>query len=278
MSTKMIRNNNGLSYNEILSKCPSVFANEPHESRSERYTYIPTFEILEALKNEGFIPTCAMQSGSRTKGKAEFTKHLLRLRKRDDLTSSKPDINEIVLVNSHDGTSSYQLHEGVFRCVCTNGLITGDINNQLRVHHKGNIKDNIIEAAYEIIDDAAEKMEIIQEMKHIELNKDERLLLAKFSLDAKVNNKSYEEGQEEVEELPFNPEKLLNPRRYADNSNDLYTTFNTIQENIIKGGVRYISKDMKRKTTRAVNSIDSNVKINKMLWAFSQEMLKLKKG
>lgn len=261
------RNNYGLSNEQILRYCPSVFADEKHESRSERYAYISTIEILNSLRHEGFIPTMAMQSGSRIEGKAEFTKHLLRLRQINELGNERSDTHEIVLVNSHDGTSAYQLMSGVFRTVCTNGLITGDIDANHKVYHKGNIKDDIIDVAFEIIDESKDIMEKIDTMKSIQLSQPERLLLANYSMMAKYD---------EEEETPFPAEKLLNPRRFEDIKKDLYTTFNVIQENMIKGGVRTIDKNLKRKTTRAVKSIDNNLKLNKLLWAFTNEMMKIK--
>src|SRR5690242_13986784 len=101
------QNPNGLTDSDIRSACPSVFADSKHESRSARYLYIPTITLLAGLREAGFVPTAAMQSRSRQEGKQDFTKHLLRLRRVDDLGWSKPDVHEVVLVNSHDGTSAY---------------------------------------------------------------------------------------------------------------------------------------------------------------------------
>lgn len=43
-----------LSDDQIRRVAPSIFADGKHESRSERYTYIPTIEVLRGLRNEGF--------------------------------------------------------------------------------------------------------------------------------------------------------------------------------------------------------------------------------
>lgn len=263
-----VRNNTGLSNQEIIAVCPSVFASQKHESRSSKYAYVSSGELLTAFRKEGFVPTMAMQSGSRTEGKAEFTKHLLRLRKIDDLGNNKPDIHEIVMVNSHDGSSAYDLMSGVFRCVCTNGLITGDINNSYKVYHKGNITDDVIEATYTIIDEAEETMDAIARMKATQLTRPEQLLLSEFALKVKYDD--------EEKECVFTPDQMLRPRRYVDDARDVYTTFNVIQENLIKGGTSTRDKQYKRHTARAVNSIDGNVKINKMLWMLANRMMDLK--
>src|SRR6266568_364950 len=126
------QNIHGLTNDDILRATPSVFAQAAHESRSARYTYIPTSQVLEGLRDAGFVPTTAMQSKSRVEGKQDYTKHLLRLRKVDDLGYDKPEVHEVVLVNSQDGTSAYNLYGGIFRLVCTNGLIRGDIDSTMK--------------------------------------------------------------------------------------------------------------------------------------------------
>ena len=69
-----------LTLDEIRARIPSIFAETKHESRSEKFTYIPTNLILEGLMREGFVPVEASQGGSRTEGKSDFTKHAVRLR------------------------------------------------------------------------------------------------------------------------------------------------------------------------------------------------------
>ncbi|MCI4005135.1 DUF945 domain-containing protein, partial [Dickeya dianthicola] len=59
--------------------------------------------------------------------------------------------NEIVLLNSHDGTSSYQMLAGMFRFVCSNGLVCGDTVADVRVPHKGDVAGLVIEGAYQVL-------------------------------------------------------------------------------------------------------------------------------
>jgi len=112
-----------MTNDQMFALAPSIFAEDKHESRSDRYLYIPTIKVLDGLRNEGFMPFAVCQSKSRTEGKAEFTKHMIRLRQHDQITAT--EANEIILINSHDGTSSYQMLAGMFRFVCCNGMITG---------------------------------------------------------------------------------------------------------------------------------------------------------
>ena len=78
----------------------------------------------ETLRQEGFEPFMVCQTRVRHEGRRDFTKHMLRLRHASQINGR--EANEIILLNSHDGTSSYQMLAGMFRFVCSNGLVCGD--------------------------------------------------------------------------------------------------------------------------------------------------------
>ena len=136
----------------MRAAAPSIFAEGKHCSRSERYTYIPTIEVLRGLRKEGFEPFMVAQGASRIEGKAEFTKHMIRMRHAGQV-QTRPEANEIILINSHDGASSYQMLAGMFRFVCCNGLVVGDVVEDIRIPHKGNIQGEVIEGAFRVLDE-----------------------------------------------------------------------------------------------------------------------------
>jgi hypothetical protein len=113
-STRVLRSDTPLGEEQMRAAAPSVFAVGKHASRSERYTHIPTIEVLRGLRKEGFEPFMVAQGASRAEGRAEFTKHMIRLRHAGQI-STRPEANEVILINSHDGASSYQMLAGVFR-------------------------------------------------------------------------------------------------------------------------------------------------------------------
>lgn len=254
-----------LTGSQIMNVAPSIFAEEKHESRSLRYTYIPTIEVLNGLRKEGFQPFQVVQSRTRDESRQDFTKHMLRLRHVDQI--SKSEANEIILVNSHDGTSSYQMLAGCFRFVCQNGMVCGDTLEDVRIPHRGSIINNVIEAAYRIIED----FDIIDQskdtMKTTFLTKPEEVLFAQAALPLKYDD---------IEAAPIDAKQLLTARRYDDHKNDLWTTFNRVQENIIRGGLHGLSATGNKISTRAVNSIDNNIKLNKALWTLAEGMAVLK--
>jgi hypothetical protein len=110
---------------------PSIFAAQAYSGMSARYAFIPTITVVEKMRSEGFLPVAAMQSRTRIEGKQDFTKHLIRF--RDVRNGDAPAIRtlgevypELVLTNSHDGASAYKLDAGLFRLVCTNGMVVSD--------------------------------------------------------------------------------------------------------------------------------------------------------
>ena len=94
-NTHVVRSESPLGEEQMRLAAPSIFAPGKHASRSERYTYIPTIEVLRGLRKEGFEPFMVAQSRSRIAGKTEFTKHLIRMRHAGQATA-RGEANEIM--------------------------------------------------------------------------------------------------------------------------------------------------------------------------------------
>lgn len=258
-----IRRDRPLTREELMQVVPSVFGEDKHVSRSERYTCIPTITILENLQREGFQPFFACQTRVRDQSRREHTKHMLRLRRTGQISS--PQVPEIILLNSHDGSSSYQMLPGLFRAICTNGLVCGQSFGEIRVPHKGNVVEKVIEGAYEVLgvfDRVEEKRDAMQS-----------LLLPPPAQHALANAAlTYRYGEDHQ---PVTASQILTPRRYEDRQNDLWTTYQRLQENLLKGGLPGRTAKGKRSHTRAVNGIDGDVKLNRALWVMAENMLEL---
>ncbi len=137
LATRFGRNSHQISGrvpldNEALYRhVPSIFANEAHHTRSDRYVYVPTIDIVEGLRREGWFPFFAVQSVPRDDSRHGHAKHMLRLRRDEGI--GKPEAAEVIIVNSHDGTSAYQMFAGMLRFVCTNSMIAGERFEEVRV-------------------------------------------------------------------------------------------------------------------------------------------------
>lgn len=258
--TNQIRRDRPLTRDEMMQVVPSVFSEDRHESRSEKYAYIPTITLLENLQREGFEPFFACQSRVRDPGKREHTKHLLRLRRAGQITGMQ--VPEIILLNSHDGSSSYQMLPGYFRSVCTNSLVCGESFGEIRVPHRGNVVEKVIEGAYEVLGVFGRVEEKRDAMQSLLLPPPAQHALAKAAL-------TYRFGEEHQ---PVTESQILSPRRWQDETNDLWTVYQRLQENLIKGGLSGRSAQGKRSRTRAVNGIDGDLKLNRALWVMAEEL------
>jgi hypothetical protein len=269
-NTFTLRSETPLAEEQMRTVAPSIFAAGKHASRSDRYTYIPTIEVLRGLKKEGFEPFMVAQGKSRIEGKTEFTKHMIRMRHAGQV-STRPEANEIILINSHDGASSYQLLSGLFRFVCCNGLVVGTVSNDIRVPHRGNIEGEVIEGAFRVLDDFEAVDASTEGMKALELKQDEERAFATAALALRYGERT--EGQPPA---PITAEQLIEARRPEDLGHSLWISMNRLQENMLRGGQSGRSVQGRRMQTRAVGSIDRTVSLNRALWVLAEEMRKLK--
>ena len=273
-NTRVMRGDQPLSEDQMRAAAPSIFAEGKHASRSERYTYIPTIDVLRGLRKEGFEPFMVAQGQSRVEGKAEFTKHMIRMRHAGQV-QTRPEANEIILINSHDGASSYQMLAGMFRFVCCNGLVVGEVVDDIRIPHKGNIQGEVIEGAFRVLDEFEAVSEHTEAMKALQLAPPEEVAFATAALALRFGERTVEEtgGHRPA---PVTAEQLIEARRPEDIGHSLWTTFQRVQENVIRGGQPGRSAQGRRLQTRPVGSIDRGVSLNRALWMLAEEMRKLK--
>ncbi|MFZ6764974.1 DUF932 domain-containing protein, partial [Pseudoroseomonas sp. WGS1072] len=249
-----------LTDEQIRLLAPSAFAAEAHESRSARYTYIPTSEVIAGMRDNGFLPVMAKQSRTRDAGKRDFTKHMIRFRYQGAVAGQRrvgETFPEIVLVNSHDGSSAYQVMAGVFRLVCLNGMVvTEREGEEVRVSHKGDVVSRVIEGSYEVLEDANTAIAAAEAWTGLRLSRDEQMALADAARTLRFGDA---EGNVET---PIQAEQMLAVRRHDDRGDDLWRTFNRVQEAAIRGGLSAWGRDAnnrrRRVTSREVKGIDQD--------------------
>ncbi|MCZ5660932.1 DUF932 domain-containing protein [Escherichia coli] len=225
------------------------------------YTYIPTITVTGKPAAGRLSAILRLPDRVRDPGRRGYTKHMLRLRRAGEINGEH--VPEIILLNSHDGTSSYQMLPGYFRFVCQNGCVCGQSLGEVRVPHRGNVVDRVIEGAYEVVgvfDRIEEKRDAMQSLV---LPPPARQALAQAAL-------TYRYGDEHQ---PVTTADILTPRRREDYGKDLWSAYQTIQENMLKGGISGRSARGKRIHTRAIHSIDTDIKLNRALWVMAETML-----
>lgn len=263
-ATYAVRSETPLSEGEMRKAAPSIFTHAKHRSRSDRYTQVPTVEVLRELGREGFEPVMVTQNRSRTASKTEFTKHLIRLRHTDRKASSD-EVDEIILINSHDGASPYSVLAGVFRFACRNGLVVGSANHGVRIVHKGDILRDVIESALRVLQGFGAIDEAIGGMKSTTLDEEEQHAFARAAMDVRYGDRTPWDPP-----APATPEMLLEPRRPEDAGHSLWLTFQRVQENLVRGGQSGRRASGRRMQTRGVASIDRSIELNRRLWALAE--------
>jgi hypothetical protein len=256
-----------LTENELRRYAPSVFALSPSQGVSSQYRFLPTIEVLNMIGELGFFPVRATQSHARVNGRQDVVKHMIRLRHKshiENTVSVGSEIPEIVLTNSHDRSAAYNLMTGIFRLVCSNGMcVQSEDFGTISVRHTGkaDLRSRVIDATYAVVDQVPKTLEKISEWKALELSPPQQTAFATAAVEL-LDNKN------------VTPSQLLASRRREDDSPNVWNTFNRIQENVTKGGIRTKTKTGRRSQTKPVKAVDRDVKLNKALWTLADELAK----
>lgn len=259
--------NSELSLDALRTFAPSVFADRPYAEMSSKYTFIPTIDVVKQLQAEGFRPFKAMEARTRIEEKAGFTKHMIRFRHVSHMQAQNMELGglipEIVLTNSHDGASAFKVDSGIFRLVCTNGLMVGDTFGSYKARHSGKIGD-IIEAAFEVIDESPRAIEAARQFAELRLTAGQQEAFGAAAIALRWEDQA-----------PVTPAQIVAPRRSADGEKNLWNTLNVAQERLIRGGTPGVNAAGRRARTREVSGIDENRRINKALWILAERMKEL---
>lgn len=262
-----------LSLDEVKCMAPSVVAIEGSKGVSNKYSCIDSLDIVKMLQDDYWYPVKAEEVNCRLDHTKGYQKHMIRFQHKDLIF--KDESIECVFTNSHDGLSSFLFMLGIFRQVCSNGLVVGDMFGEIKIRHMGITQNEVMDASRKMLDFVPVLTSKMDSFKRIKLSEPEQNIYAdsvKVLLFPEIK---------EVKEMPLENKVLLKARRYEDqNKRDLWTVYNRAQENIMKGKLRYYQKneagELKRKSTRKIRSIDKNIGINRALWNLTEEMSKLK--
>ena len=263
-----------LENDRIMQLAPSVFATQAISSASEKYRFLPTISVVNALRDMGYGVVRAQQSRTLVAGNREFAKHMLRFRHVSNMNPINvgDEIPEIVLTNSHNGSSVYNLMLGIFRLVCSNGMVVASENiESMRVRHSGSkdLLNQVIEVTGKIVHEAPKVIEQINRFKSIPLTPAEQEAFGSAAMELSGSS---------IELLPT---QIIRARRTADmtagdGSRSLWATTNVIQENLIRGGQIGKGTNGRRQTTRTLKNVQKDIDINKALWKLTEELAKIK--
>ena len=274
-------NNGILSVHDIASRAPAVFADTKAERLTDRYQTLRTADLLPILADYGYHPTQAAQRRSRKQmGLTQHSAHLLAFSKADDIdgTDIRP---EIVLYNSHDGTSSVKLFAGMYRFICSNGIVAGE-GFSATVYHSRKAMMGFEDMLLNTVQNMPKLMDNIEALRQRQLSADDRYEFAKQAVmkrwqlldnavsDATVRGDSVKRGSY-ADAATINA--VLGLQRSEDAGIDAWTVFNRIQENVLRGNAMIKSvidtedgMNIRERKARPIVNISEHVRINSELW------------
>ena len=253
-----------LSLEQIRRQAPAVFATAPSERLSQKYIFIQTQRVLEGLASAGFVPTEARQWLGR-RSNPLHARHMIRLRRQCETVALHECVPEVIFLNSHNGTSGYQLRVGIFRALCTNGLIvSAALFPAFCVSHRKDVVDEAIAGALSLAARFDELGSLIERMEQRRLTCGEQMHFAEQAMQLRYPV---------LAEAGVIPSELLACHRVEDDGPDLWRTFNRVQENLLRGGFRKYSSTGRMTSARRIRSIREDVRINGGLWDLSAALL-----
>lgn len=268
-----------LTKEELKKACPAAFKTEPtNPNVSDRYVQANTETVIDDLAKLGWFPVQAKQCRTNKNSSGIRSLHMIAFQNPDvKIVKQGPDGGEtvdswprIILTNSHDGFNSFKFLLGMFRLVCSNGLIVGDtelVNMSVKhINYDFETLRDIVKTAIEQVPNIVCKMNA---MKNTVLDDEQKVELAKNVVKIR---KGIEDDQKfEIDEKTIMD--ILDPMRKDDKSDDLWTVFNICQEKMIKG--EYYDTNAKQKTRkqRKITSIKKDIDFNQRLWAIATSFI-----
>ena len=244
----------------IKQVAPSVFATEPSSKLTNKYSFVPTDQVIEYFVREGWDVSSAHQTG-----RGIHALHEVKFRNKQ-LPAVGDTLVEAIVRNSHNGTSGFSLGAGLYRLVCSNGLVVPtSVSERFNIRHKAFTLDEV----KELTESFSKKLPKIEHSVG-------RMMAKILTIDEKIDfvEKSskfrWAMGSVPAE---LNIEEILTPLRHEDSGDDLWSTFNMVQEKFVRGGIEYKTKTGRRSSLRSLKNISSLNYVNTKLWETAEAML-----
>ena len=270
-----VKNHQALSDDDIRVVCPVAFKETMSDREiaklglSKHYSFVPTSNVINDLRSMGWECVDAKQVKARKKSTRGYQKHMLTFEHPDYKTEGAEEYPQLLLTNSHDGGNAFQLSAGIFRLVCSNGLVikTEDYGTA-RLIHKGYSFEAVQKLVNEFVETIDETLTRITAMKQVELDKAQQIEFAKQAALLRFTAKSYNEDNiGDIVDL----DDLLNVERKEDAGNGLWEVFNRVQESLVNGKYSYAmngkvnAADSKTRKARPIKNFKQSIDVNKKL-------------
>ena len=257
------------SKNEFLTKdaireiAPSVFTEKADSnSTSKHYVHIPTEKVIDDMSSLGWGVVDAKQVKARKN--QGYQKHMVVFG-NDNLVVNGKDgdtvMPRILMTNSHDGKNSFQFQAGLYRLVCSNGLVIADAEfANMKIRHMGYDLAELKTVINEIVEKLPLTVECMNKLKAKELSEQEQIEFAKEALATRLSERELSNvTSDQILDL-------LAPTRDEDKGDDMWNVFNVIQEKIIHGMFDVYGVNGKVRKVRKIKNFRQDTKVNQELY------------
>jgi hypothetical protein len=260
-----------LSREQLTRHVPSAYAEKAFSGTSSRYAFFPTDNVVEALRESGWAPVIVQQQTARAEERHGFQKHLIRFHRREELGRAilHDSRLELVLMNSHDGGCAFRLFAGVFRLVCSNGLVVSEASfGAISIRHTHRTVEQVVDASQKIAHNSDGIGSRIDAFRQRHLSEPERNDFATRALALRYDSAA---------EAPVRPSFVLEPKRAEDRGSSLWQTFNVVQERMMRGSRpdRFKAQQEHRRMgrVRGLTGLDAQLHLNRNLWELAASYL-----
>ena len=261
-----------LTKDEMRAKAPYIFATAPtNPNTSDRYVFASTETIIDDMEKLGWgVVDCKQQRANKRSGIRSF--HMVAFQ-NPNVVITREDENgnevadcfpRIILTNSHDGFNSFKFMVGIFRLVCSNGLVIAtDTFANISIRHINYDFEELRKVVATAINAVSEQIVVMNDMQNTTLTLEQKNELATEALRIRKGVKADEKFSVDEETLA----DILAPTRKEDESNDLWSVFNTLQEKMISGNFQMTSPTNGRtRKARAIKGVSKDLSINQDLF------------
>ena len=266
-----------LSTEEIREQAPVIFAGGPTREVSERYVYADTPTIINDMDKLGWKVRQVGQRKAR-KEATDFSPHFVRFANPDyRIKGNGGDYSfpEVVMKNRYDGLGAVEFMAGVFRLVCSNGMVIATQSfGEYKLNHRGYSFDEMRKLVGDRVVSIEEQVQVMNQMKDTDLMKEQQRELAMQGLliRGQVAEKDKSKYAGLIDTLTL--DEILDPKRDEDRGSDLWNTFNRVQESITHGDFRVqLGINAKVRKGRAIKSFERDLQFNKELFTAATELI-----
>jgi len=254
LQTDMMMTNASYTLDQIKTIAPSVFTTDKAPHLTDKYIQTPTSRVVEDLMNLGWEVTKAQEVKSRKyKG---FQKHIIVFRNPQIMikgANGDDSFPQILLTNSHDGKAAFNFRVGIFRLVCSNGLVVSDADfNNVSIRHINYTFETLQTKINEVIAKLPNLVQKINLFKSTELTETQMVDFATKAMQLRTKAR-------------VNIMDVLNADRPQDKGNDLWVVFNRVQEKLIGGSYR-----AGKRKARSVKNFQKDIELNEQLFELAE--------